>query len=110
VQTFTDYLEKVVAPHYEVGAEHLYRHVNVADRIDDVAPATLVVHAVDDPVVPVDHTLEIERRASALGCEHIDVVITPNGGHYGHWAVAPRRTETTVREFLGRCLGPKDGG
>lgn len=54
-----------------------HARASVAPRLKDIRLPTLIIHAADDPIVPAR---ALERAAPS---SHVDVVITPNGGHVG---------------------------
>lgn len=49
-------------------------------------PPTLLLHAADDPWVPVAQTLELQRQASQASGPRLQVLITDQGGHNGFHA------------------------
>ena len=46
-------------------------------------PPILLIHAADDPWVPVAATAELANQAQRRQCPWLDTVITPRGGHNG---------------------------
>ncbi|MBV9948310.1 MAG: alpha/beta fold hydrolase [Myxococcales bacterium] len=72
--------ELVVAPmHGFAGADDYYERVSAGRLIDRVRLPTLLVHASDDPVVPV-HTLHESLR---LASPFVETAWTARGGHVG---------------------------
>jgi uncharacterized protein len=46
-------------------------------------PPILLIHAADDPWVPVAATQQLATAASRCGCPWLETLITPHGGHNG---------------------------
>jgi predicted alpha/beta-fold hydrolase len=95
----------VTAPlHGFASAEDYYARASAGPRLRAIARPTLLLHSIDDPLVP-GHTLPPELRAasgSSLGA--IEVRLTEHGGHIGFVAgavTAPRFwADETVAAWL----------
>lgn len=73
----------ITAPRWSyASAEAYYRDASTLPRLlaGTPLPPTLLVHALDDPWVPVTAT---QRLAKAVGPGGPEVVLTPGGGHNG---------------------------
>ncbi len=71
--------------------EHYYREASPLQQLQTrpvVLPPTLVVHAVDDPWVPVAAAQEL----AALQLPGVQVLLTPSGGHNGFHGRGDGRT------------------
>lgn len=64
---------------------------------------TLMVHAIDDPVVPVRHARRMERYAREH--DHIQVIITTWGGHTGFESIDPWWFWEVTRRFFEEVNG-----
>lgn len=63
------------------------------ERADHGLPPTLLLHAADDPWVPVGATRRVEQAVQAAGAAALaplEVLITPRGGHNGFHARCDR--------------------
>ncbi|MCT0224045.1 YheT family hydrolase [Synechococcus sp. CS-1328] len=72
----------ITAPRWGYGSvEHYYAAASPLPRLlaGEALPPTRLLHAVDDPWVPVEATRRLARRASA----GIEVTLTSGGGHNG---------------------------
>lgn len=76
---FDDFLEDAAHVNGLRSVEELYDLANPKWKVPMIAQPTLIVHAADDPVVPVRHARRIERYAE--GKPIIQTIITPWGGH-----------------------------
>lgn len=86
VRTIRDFDEAVIAPlHGFRDAEHYYRATGVLDVLARVRVPTMLLHAADDPLVPVGPVLEARKVASPW----VRVVVTERGGHVGFIARRP---------------------
>jgi predicted alpha/beta-fold hydrolase len=104
VESFEDYIERVVAPYYGLDPAELYRQASPVSRVQDVRVPTLVLHSRDDPIVPVEHSLQLQRRARQAGNDRLRFITPARGGHYGNWSVDPGTTEEHLRRFLERHM------
>jgi predicted alpha/beta-fold hydrolase len=98
--------DRYTAPHHGfAGAEDYYYRASAARVIDHVARPALMLSAADDPFVPAG----IFRTPAISANPHLQVVITPHGGHCafvedangydGYWA-----EREVVRFLLEHCL------
>ena len=94
------------------------RHLlHAAAGAEAIAPPLLLLHAQDDPWVPVEATLTLAEETSAQGARALvakgrpwpEVVITPSGGHCGFHAPGDspqsRWSDRLVARWLRRVLG-----
>lgn len=82
VVTIRDFDAVVTVPsHGFASVDDYYTRASVGPRLGDITVPTLILHAADDPMVPVTalRTLHAAERTSRA----IDVVIVPTGGHVG---------------------------
>lgn len=90
VRTIRHFDDAVIAPlHGFRDADHYYRASGAADVLPAVHVPTAILHAADDPLVPVGPVLAAREVASPW----VRVVVTERGGHVG---------------FVGRHAAPGD--
>jgi alpha-beta hydrolase superfamily lysophospholipase len=92
-------VEQVAAPWYGVPARELARRASAAEWPDDLRAPTLLVHAVDDVVVPVAQV----RRFAALAARNpqVRVVVRPTGRHTLFEALDPAWMRDVELAWLG---------
>lgn len=78
-ERFDDLLSDVARIYDLANVEALYDLATPKRRVDRITAPTLVVHATDDPVVPVRHAHRMERYAA--GRQNIQVLLTTWGSH-----------------------------
>jgi pimeloyl-ACP methyl ester carboxylesterase len=85
------------------GVEELYDQANPKWRTALMKQPTLLVHATDDPVVPVRHAHRMERYSE--GQENIQVLLTAWGGHAQFEILDPTWYWEVCRRFFGAVNG-----
>ena len=76
---FKKYTREVSAQYYEVSDSDLYRKASPVNFVGEIEVPCLVIHAVDDLIVPVREAEELQ--AAAKDNPVFDVMIMPGGGH-----------------------------
>jgi predicted alpha/beta-fold hydrolase len=90
--------DQVVAPaNGFADADDYYARCSSGPLLRQIVRPTLLVHADDDPWIPV----EIYRRYSVRQADGIRFVITRGGGHVGFHGRTGRWHDAAVRAFLG---------
>lgn len=80
VRTVRQFDEYFTAPHFAfAGADDYYFRASAMRVVDRIRVPALVITAEDDPFVPV----EIFRDPRLRGNPHINLIVTPHGGHCG---------------------------
>jgi predicted alpha/beta-fold hydrolase len=79
--TFVEHFERHIAPWYGVSAEELYRRASPVEELSRITIPTMIVYALDDPIIPVSDALLVHRRARNNPA--IRVVFQRRGGHFG---------------------------
>ncbi len=83
VRTVRDFDNAVIAPlHGFRDAEHYYREASASAVLADARVPTVILHAADDPLVPVAPV----REAAATASPFVRFVVTEHGGHVGFLA------------------------
>jgi uncharacterized protein len=91
--------DRITAPSFGFGdALTYYRTQSAAGYLSRICVPTLIVHAKDDPLVP----LESCRSASACGNSYIEHRVTAHGGHLGFLGRKPHRfwLEEAIMEWV----------
>ena len=107
VDDFLGPIEKVSAPYYEVPAEEIWQRSSAVEHIAAARVPVLVLHPVDDRVIPVSHA---ERLAeAAAGNDLVRVWILPGGAHGALGAVDRDWASAVYRRFFERWAeyGPR---
>lgn len=73
------YTREVAAQYYEVSEEELYRKASPLSVVGNMEVPCLIVHALDDQVVPI--TEAYDMLAVAVDNPMVDALIVPAGGH-----------------------------
>lgn len=100
VASFHTLMEVVVGPHYGLSADEVYERSSAANHVERTRTPLLVLHAADDPVVPIEHARLVE--AAAHGNPNVRVWIVPGGSHAAFDALDRRWTYTVYREWFER--------
>jgi len=111
VRTVYDFDDVVTAPHFGFGnAANYYRLASAGPLLGDIRVPTLIVQAMDDPMIPFEtfRTSGIKRNPC------LTLLAPPHGGHGGF--IQPRRrgspdpdarwAENRIVEFLARLASP----
>lgn len=91
--------DRVTAPSFGFGdAATYYRTQSAAAYLNRIRVPTLIVHAKDDPLVPVESC----RSALACGNRYIEHRVTTHGGHLGFLGRKPHRfwLEEAIMEWV----------
>ena len=102
-ERFDEYLEDAARVHGLSGFAEMADLANPKWKVPMMKQPTLLVHAIDDPVVPVRHARRMERYAE--GHPNIQVVITGWGGHTGFEPMDPVWFWEVMRRFYGAVNG-----
>jgi len=79
--TFAAHFERQIAPYYGVSAEELYRLASPVEELSRITIPTVIVYALDDPIIPINDALSLQRHARTNRA--IRVVFQRRGGHFG---------------------------
>ena len=82
------YGREVASQYYEISEEDLYRKASPVKVMGELEVPCLVIHATDDPVVPVGEAEDL--LAAAVDNPMVDFMITPTGGHALYQVTSPR--------------------
>lgn len=96
---FDEYLEDAARVHGLPGWAELADLANPKWKVPLLHQPTLIVHATDDPVVPVRHARRVERYADSN--PKVQVLITTWGGHTGFEPMEPQWFWEVLRRFYG---------
>jgi pimeloyl-ACP methyl ester carboxylesterase len=96
---FDEYLEDVARVNGLKGAEELYDLANPKWKVPLMKHPALIVHAIDDAVVPVRHARRMQRYAE--GHPHIQTLIKPWGNHTMFEALDRTWYWEVVRRYFG---------
>ena len=80
-------MERYSVPYYGLPLRELARRGSAVDWTDEIGVPTLLVHAVDDPVVPVEQARGLAQRAA--GNELVHVHVSPVGRHAAFDVIDP---------------------
>ncbi|HUR26044.1 MAG TPA: alpha/beta fold hydrolase [Candidatus Thermoplasmatota archaeon] len=100
---FDEYLEDAARVHGLSGFSELCDLSNPKWKVPMMRHPTLLVHATDDPVVPVRHARRMERYSE--GHPHIETLITTWGEHTGFEPMDPTWFWDVMRIFFGEVNG-----
>ncbi len=78
-------------------------------RLDRIHFPTLVLSALDDPIVEMDATLVERLKRRAAGNPHVHLEFTPGGGHCAYPAVANRWYYEVMQRFFSYWAGWRTG-
>lgn len=98
-ERFDDFLEDAAAVNGLKGLDELLELANPKWKVPMMGAPTLLVHSVDDPVVPVRHARRMERYAQ--GHPHVQVMVTRWGGHTGFEPLDPWWFWEVASHFFG---------
>ncbi len=98
VADFQALMDVVVSPHYGLTTDEIYDRSSAVNHIADARVPVLVLHAEDDPIVPVEHARMLEN--AARDNDRVRVWIVPGGGHAAFDAVDRRWTHAVYRGFF----------
>jgi predicted alpha/beta-fold hydrolase len=107
VRTVRQFDELFTAPHFGFrDAEDYYHRASAMRFIDRIRVPALVIVAEDDPFVPV----EPFRNADLTSNPHIELIVTPHGGHCGFVEAASAASdgywaERTIVSFAAKVAG-----
>ena len=98
VADFQALMDVVVSPHYELSTDEIYERSSAVNTIADARVPVLILHAEDDPIVPVEHARMLEEAAQ--GNDRVRVWIVPGGGHAAFDVLDRRWTYDVYRRFF----------
>lgn len=104
-----EYTRQVASQYYEITEEELYKKASPVNSIGDIEVPCLILHSLDDNVVPVAEADDLV--AAAKDNPMVGSLIVPRGGHGMYQFTNPRWFYESVRTFFsywGECeLGPE---
>lgn len=100
---FDELLDDVARVNGLAGVDELYELANPKWKVPLIRQPVLLVHATDDPVVPVRHAHRMERYA--VGRPHIQTLIVGWGGHTQFEPLDPFWYWEVTRRFFGAANG-----
>lgn len=98
-ERFDDYLEDAARVHGLADWNEMADLANPKWKVPLLHQPTLLIHAADDPVVPIRHARRVERYADANPL--IQVLLTEWGGHTGFEPMDPHWFWEVLRRFYG---------
>ncbi len=102
-ERFDDYLDDAARVHGLSGWPEMADLANPKWKVAMVHQPTLLIHAADDPVVPIRHARRVERYADANPV--VQVLLTSWGGHTGFEPMDPTWYWEVLRRFYGAVNG-----
>ncbi len=102
-ERFDEYLADVAAVNGLPDLDELLDLANPKWKVASIRQPTLLVHAKDDPVVPVRHARRMERYARNM--DHIQVIVTDWGEHTGFERLDKWWFWEVTRLFFGHVNG-----
>ncbi len=98
-QRFTDLIEDVARTNGLPDVEALYALASPKSKVKHIRNPALLIHATDDPVVPVRHARRMERYAG--DADHVQTMVVPWGMHTQFEAIDPTWYWEVTRRFFG---------
>lgn len=102
-ERFDDYLDDAARVHGLSGWPEMADLANPKWKVPLLHQPTLLIHAADDPVVPIRHARRVERYADAN--PKVQVLLTTWGGHTGFEPMEPTWFWEVLRRFYGAVNG-----
>lgn len=102
-ERFDDYVADAARVNGLKDVQELYDLANPKWKVGMMRQPLLVVHAADDPMVPVRHARRMERYAD--GKDNVQVLVTSWGNHTGFEILDPHWFWEVARRFFGRVNG-----
>jgi pimeloyl-ACP methyl ester carboxylesterase len=100
VKNLSEALDQLSASYYEIDVEEIRRRSSAVNHIAEAKVPVLVLHPVDDTIIPVSHA-EMLREAAA-GNDLVRVWTLPGGGHGALDAIDKDWTFGVYRRFFER--------
>jgi len=98
IVNFKKYTREISGQYYEISDADLYRKASPVNFVEEIEVPCLVIHAVDDLIVPVREAEELE--AATRDNPVFDVMIMPGGGHVLYTAIDPRWFYRVLKTFF----------
>lgn len=92
------YTREVSGQYYEMGTEELFRKASPVKRIVESEVPCLIIHALDDFIVPPDEAEKL--LAAARDNPMVDALLTPSGGHACYEFCGRRWFHATLERFF----------
>ena len=108
VSKLSDALDKVSAAYYEMDVEEIRKRSSAVNHIADAKVPVLVLHPVDDMVIPVSHAEMLAEAAS--GNDLVRVWTLAGGGHGALDAIDRDWTYAVYRRFFERWASYPEQG
>ena len=93
-----DYIRQVSSQYYESGQDAIFRGASAGASVCEIEVPCLVLHSLDDRVVPVSEAYDL--MAQALGNPMVGSRIVPGGGHALYRFTNRRWLYSTLETFL----------
>jgi dipeptidyl aminopeptidase/acylaminoacyl peptidase len=90
----------IAAPYYGVTGEEIWERSSARNHIHKARVPVLVLHSVDDMIIPVEHARMLEEAGE--GNDNVSVWIVPGGQHAAFDALDRRWTYSVYRRFFER--------
>jgi predicted alpha/beta-fold hydrolase len=100
ITTLTEPIEVIAAPYYGVTGEEIWERSSARNHIHKARVPVLVLHSVDDMIIPVEHARMLEEAGE--GNDNVSVWIVPGGQHAAFDVLDRRWTYSVYRRFFER--------
>jgi predicted alpha/beta-fold hydrolase len=110
VHNLSEALDRLSADYYGLDVEEIRRHSSAVNHIAEAKVPTLILHPVDDQIIPVSHARMLAEAAAAN--DKVAVWELPGGGHGALDAIDRDWTFGVYRRFFerwGRYPGREEG-
>ncbi|HET6398541.1 MAG TPA: alpha/beta hydrolase [Candidatus Thermoplasmatota archaeon] len=102
-ERFDAFLDDAARVYGLSGFEELCERASPKAKVATMRGPALIVHASDDPIVPVRHARRMERYAT--GRDNIHLLLTDWGGHTGFEPMEPQWYWELTSRYFGRLNG-----
>jgi len=92
------YAREISSQYYEASEKELFASGSPARTVGNIEVPCLVIHALDDFMVPVDEAYEL--LAAAVNNPMVDALIVPTGGHALYHMSSPSWFHKTLQAFF----------
>lgn len=98
ITDFRRYTTEVSSQYYEISDSELYRKASPVNSVSEIEVPCLIIHASDDPVVPVSHAEDL--AAASKDNPMVAVKLVPKGVHALYQVVSPGWFYSTLESFF----------